>query len=94
MPIDKPPHRKRKITSFGVNLPPAFDLALRWGLTLAISVLMGLFAGRWIDTKLGTTPLFLLIGVFWGVGGSFYSLFLQLKKLQEEEESERDSPED
>jgi F0F1-type ATP synthase assembly protein I len=70
------------------NLPPAFDLALRWGLTLAIAVLAGFFLGRWIDTKLNTTPLFLLIGVLWGIGGSFYYLFLQVKQLQEKQDSE------
>ncbi len=75
------------------GLPPAFDLALRWGLTLAISVLMGFFLGRWLDTKLNTTPVFLLIGIFWGFGGSFYSLYLQLKKLQEKQEKENSSEE-
>ncbi|TKJ36950.1 hypothetical protein CEE37_14555 [candidate division LCP-89 bacterium B3_LCP] len=73
------------------RLPQSFDLALRWALTLAVSVLVGLFIGRWVDSKLGSSPLFLLIGVFWGLGGSFYSLFLQLKKIQEDEESESGS---
>lgn len=68
------------------GLPPAYDLALRWGLTLAGSVLAGFFLGRWLDGKLGTTPLFLLIGIFWALAGSFYSLFLQVKKLQQSEE--------
>jgi F0F1-type ATP synthase assembly protein I len=66
-------------------LPPAYDLALRWALTLAVAVLIGFFVGRWLDQKLGTTPLFLLIGIFWGVGGSFYSLYIQVKKLQDGE---------
>ncbi len=68
------------------TLPPAYDIALRWGLTLAIAVLAGFFAGRWLDQKLSTTPLFMLIGLFWGIGASFYSLYLQLKKMQEKEE--------
>ena len=88
MSPDEPTPQKKRSSPFGFgfgNLPPAFDLALQWALKLAIAVLIGFFAGRWIDSKLGTTPLFLLIGVFWGVGGSFYILYLQVKKMQEEE---------
>ena len=89
MPPEESPSggEKKRPHLWGIGgLPPAYDIGLRWGLTLAIAVLIGFFAGRWLDLKLGTTPLFLLIGIFWGVGGAFYSLVLQLKKLQEEEE--------
>ncbi|MFH1862842.1 MAG: AtpZ/AtpI family protein [bacterium] len=85
---DSPSRKNDKYSprfGFG-HLPPAFDLALRWGLTLAVAVLLGFFIGRWLDLKLGTTPLFLLIGLFWGLGGSFYSIYLQVKKMQEDEE--------
>lgn len=85
----RPEEKKDRSNEFGFGrLPQAFDLALRWGLTLAVSVLLGFFIGRWVDMKLRTTPLFLLIGIFWGVGGSFYSIYLQLKKLQEKEDQE------
>jgi len=53
-----------------------------------VAVLVGFFAGRWLDQNLGTTPLFILIGLFWGVGGSFLSLYLQVKKMQEDEGKE------
>ncbi len=62
-----------------------YDLALRWGLTLAISVTLGVLGGRWVDQKLSTTPLFILIGLFWGVGGSFLSLYLQVKRMGDRE---------
>lgn len=89
-PENSPPDEKKKLP-YGLGLgrlPPAFDLALRWGLTLAISVLLGFFLGRWVDSKLNTTPIFLLIGIFWGFGGSFYSLYLQVKRLQEKQDKE------
>jgi F0F1-type ATP synthase assembly protein I len=70
------------------TLPKAYDVALRWGLTLTVSVLIGFFAGRWADGKLNTTPLFMLIGLFWGIGGSFASLYFQLKKMQEKEDKQ------
>ena len=93
MPPEHEPPGEKRDRPFGFGrLPPAFDLALRWALTLAIAVLLGVFIGRWLDSKLGTTPLFLLIGVFWGLGGSFYSLFLQVKKLQEKDESPKEPP--
>jgi F0F1-type ATP synthase assembly protein I len=94
MPSDDTDNDKRRsfLPGFG-GIPPLFDVALRWGLTLALTVLAGFFIGRWVDMKLGTTPLFLIIGVMWGAGGSFYSLYLQVKKLQDEEET-KDKPPD
>jgi F0F1-type ATP synthase assembly protein I len=68
------------------RLPLAFDQALRWGLTLAVSVLLGFLLGRWLDLRLNTTPLFLLIGMFWGLGGSFYSIYLQIKKMEKDDD--------
>ena len=70
------------------GLPRAYDVALRWGLTLAVAVLVGFFAGRWLDGKLHTTPLFILLGLFWGIAGSFLSLFFQLRKMQENEDGQ------
>lgn len=82
--------RQKSKSSGGGRLPGAYDLALRWALTLAVAVLLGFLIGRWLDVKLGTTPLFMLIGIFWGLGGSFYSLFLQAKKMQNEENKKDD----
>jgi F0F1-type ATP synthase assembly protein I len=70
------------------TLPKAYDVALRWALTLAVTVLIGFWAGRWLDTKLHTTPLFILIGLFWGLAGSFLSLFFQMKRMQEKEKQQ------
>jgi len=86
-PSEKSKQRQPRPLKRGI-LPAAYDLALRWAITLTVAVLAGVFAGRWVDQKLGTTPLFILIGLFWGVGGSFFSIYLQLKKMQEKEEKE------
>lgn len=40
---------------------------LSLGVTLAGSVLLGLLAGYWIDGKLGTRPVFFLIGAVLGL---------------------------
>lgn len=45
-----------------------------FGLQFVLAVILFLYAGEWVDRKLGTSPLFLIIGVFVGAGGSFYSI--------------------
>mgnify|MGYP003462916893 FL=1 len=45
---------------------------------LVSCLLMGVFGGKWIDSKLNTDPLFLIVclflGIFLGVMGLFYIL--------------------
>ena len=56
------------------------------GLQFAVSILVFLFVGQWLDRKLGTAPIFLLVGVFVGAGASFYSMYRKLMAIQAEEE--------
>ncbi|MDQ0297824.1 F0F1-type ATP synthase assembly protein I [Salibacterium salarium] len=37
-------------------------------------ILAGIFGGRWLDEKLATDPLFMIIGLFVGLGGGIYGL--------------------
>ena len=46
-----------------------------YGLTWALSTLLFLLAGWWLDGKLGTMPLFLILGAFVGGGAGFYNLY-------------------
>jgi F0F1-type ATP synthase assembly protein I len=57
------------------------------GLQFAISILLFLLAGQWIDRKLGTAPLFLILFVFLGAGGSFYSIY---RKLMDQQRRDRE----
>jgi hypothetical protein len=59
------------------------------GLTFAVSVLLFLKIGEWLDRKLGTSPWLLLIGVFLGAGASFYSMYRSLMAAQAREEAAR-----
>jgi F0F1-type ATP synthase assembly protein I len=43
------------------------------GTTLAVTVLAGLGGGYWLDGRLGTPPVFLLVGGTLGVGVALYS---------------------
>jgi F0F1-type ATP synthase assembly protein I len=59
------------------------------GLQFALSILLFLFAGQWIDGKLGTAPLFLIVFVFVGAGASFYSIYRKLMEQQRRDVEQR-----
>ena len=46
-----------------------------YGLTWAVSTLLFLLLGWWLDGKVGTAPLFTILGAFVGGGAGFYSLY-------------------
>lgn len=48
------------------------------GLTWALAVLLFLGLGAWADSKLGTSPLLLILGAFVGGGAGFYSLYYHI----------------
>ena len=59
------------------------------GLQFALSILVFLYAGQWLDRKLGTAPWLLLVGVFVGGAGSFYSMYRKLMAAQARDEAIR-----
>ena len=59
------------------------------GLQFAISVIVFLLAGQWLDRKFGTSPLFLMLLVFVGAGASFYSIYRRLMEQQRREDEAR-----
>jgi len=48
------------------------------GLAWAVSVLLFLGVGAWVDSKLGTAPLLLVLGAFIGGAAGFYSLYYHI----------------
>jgi ATP synthase protein I len=38
------------------------------------SILVGIFAGRWVDQKWDTEPLFLIIGLLLGLAAGIYAM--------------------
>ena len=56
------------------------------GLQFAITLLVSLWLGTWIDRKFGTAPVFLYLGVFLGAGAAFYSMYRQLMANLERDE--------
>jgi ATP synthase protein I len=59
------------------------------GLTLAISTGLFLLAGWWLDGKVGTRPLFTIVGALVGAAGGFWSMLQHLLFLPREEERRR-----
>jgi len=45
------------------------------GLTLALAVLLFMGIGWWVDSKLGTAPILMVIGAVAGGAAGFYSLY-------------------
>ena len=52
------------------------------GIELALSTVIGLLAGRWLDGKLSTSPYLTLVGLLLGVIAGFRSLYLAAKQSQ------------
>jgi len=59
------------------------------GLQFALSIILFLFLGQWVDRKLGSSPVFLLIGVFVGGGAAFYSMYRRLSAAQKADDERR-----
>src|SRR5687768_5461502 len=78
-PLDEEPRQRSAAAKFaGV------------GLQFALTLLVGLALGTWLDGKFGTAPVFLYLGVFLGAGAAFYSMYRQLMaNLEREEHAKR-----
>lgn len=63
------------------NRHPFQAMALMSGILsqLVGSILIGIFAGRWLDKVTGTEPLFLILGLLIGLAAGVYSM---LKLIQ------------
>ena len=48
------------------------------GLQFAGSIVLFMFAGIWLDKRLGTTPIFVILGVFGGAAAAFYVIYRKL----------------
>ena len=60
------------------------------GLQFAITLLLCLWLGNWLDRKFGTAPVFLYGGVFLGAAAAFYNMYRQLMaNLERDEQAKR-----
>ena len=60
------------------------------GIQFAVSILLFLYVGQWLDRRLGWTPWGTLLGVFIGAAAGFTSIYRRLMgELRREEEAKR-----
>ena len=60
------------------------------GIQLSATILIFLFIGVWLDKVFETKFLFTLILTFIGFGGGFYSFYLTIKRLSENDKKMKD----
>ena len=67
--------------------PSGGDLASA-GLQFAAAIVVFMFLGIWLDRTLGTSPWMVIVCVFLGAGGGFYSIYRRLMASQRRSDSE------
>jgi F0F1-type ATP synthase assembly protein I len=48
------------------------------GIQLAVTIVLGVLAGQWVDRRVGTDGVFAILGALIGFGGTLYFLIRQL----------------
>ncbi len=62
------------------------------GFFIAISILVGVLGGNWLDQKLGTSPLFLIAGLILGLAVAVYGTWGMIKPiLQDYNKKDKDN---
>jgi F0F1-type ATP synthase assembly protein I len=56
------------------------------GIQFAIAIVLFAVGGNWLDERVGSSPLFLILGVFVGGAGAFYSMYRKLMAAQDRSE--------
>lgn len=59
------------------------------GMQFAIAIIVFLFAGQWLDKRLGTNGLFTIAGVFVGATAAFYNMYRKIIAAQKQDDAER-----
>ncbi|MDP6038420.1 MAG: AtpZ/AtpI family protein [Candidatus Latescibacteria bacterium] len=54
---------------------------LTLGIQLVITILLCLFAGRWVDGKFDSSPVFTLVGGLFGIAAGFYHFFKEVLRV-------------
>lgn len=54
------------------------------GIEMAVSVIVGVKGGQWLDEKFGTDSVFELLGLFAGLAAAFRSLYRVARKVKQQ----------
>ncbi len=61
------------------------------GWFIGLAILLGVLGGLWLDNKLSTQPLFILIGLLFGFIVAVYGVYRMLLPLFKNREDEEDT---
>ena len=64
-----------KKKSTGAQIAQALSLLSQLSIMMLVSIFGCFFLGKFIDTKLNTRPIFMLIFLILGIGGAFMSVY-------------------
>ena len=59
------------------------------GIQFAVAIIGFLFAGQWLDNRMGTKPVFTIIGVFLGATAAFYNMYRKITAAQKKDDESR-----
>jgi len=59
------------------------------GMQFAMAIIIFLFAGQWLDKRLGTNGLLTIASVFVGASAAFYNMYRKISAAQKEDDAER-----
>jgi ATP synthase protein I len=71
-----------------------WEAALRFigvGWFIAISILLGVLGGLWLDNKIGTKPIFVIVGLILGLVVAFYGVYRMLLPLMRSKRDKENS---
>jgi ATP synthase protein I len=71
-----------------------WEAALRFigvGWFIAISILLGVLGGLWLDSKFGTRPILVIVGLILGLVVAFYGVYRMLLPLMRNKKDRENS---
>jgi len=71
-----------------------WEAALRFigvGWFVGVSILLGVWGGLWLDGKLGTAPIMVIVGLILGLVVAFYGVYRMLIPLMRDRRNKGDS---
>jgi ATP synthase protein I len=66
----------------GRALPVGAMTVATGGIEFAVSILLGVFAGQWLDRRMHTGPWLVMLGALVGAAAGFYNLYRTITTAQ------------
>lgn len=75
------------------DLLKAFGAISTMGISMALSIFIGVLIGRWLDQKLGTAPWLFFVFLMFGIAAGFRNIYI-IAGRQRNQDSGEDNSED